>query len=371
MIKVESITRPDLMRYASTQPPTTDEWWEWSPLFHAGNAGKRAITLDLTRPEGIAVFERLLGTADVLIENYTPRVMDQFGFGWDRVHEINPDLVMTRMPAFGLDGPWRDNTGFAQTMECISGMAWLTGFADGPPVLVRGACDPLAGMHAVIATLLALLDRDANGGGRLVEATMVEAALNAAAEQVLEYSATGTVLTRDGNRRRRRAARRVPRARARTSGSRSRSRPTSSGSALRQVLGDPAWATSDSTRTTAGRPRTTRSMSTFERGRRTAARGRRTRCAPPACPPRRSSRPATSCTTRSFGIGIVRDEPHRVTGEHECQALPFRFARSTRGCNVRATLGQHNDEVLSELGLDADEIDALRHAVLSAPPAGL
>ncbi len=200
VIKVESITRPDLMRYASTRPPTTDEWWEWSPLFHTGNAGKRALTLDLTRPEGVAVFERLLGTADVLVENYTPRVMEQFGLGWDRVHEINPDLIMTRMPAFGLDGPWRDNTGFAQTMECIAGMAWLTGFADGPPVLVRGACDPLAGMHAVIATLLALLDRHANGGGRLIEATMVEAALNAAAEQVLEYSATGTVLTRDGNR---------------------------------------------------------------------------------------------------------------------------------------------------------------------------
>src|SRR4029077_13039030 len=93
-----------------------------------------------------------------------------------------------------------DNTGFAQTMECIAGMAWLTGFADGPPGLLPGACDPLAGMHAVIATLLALLDRHENGGGRLIEATMVEAALNAAAEQVLEYSATGIVLTRDGNR---------------------------------------------------------------------------------------------------------------------------------------------------------------------------
>ena len=251
MIKVESITRPDLMRYASTQPPTTDEWWEWSPLFHTGNAGKRAITLDLTRPEGVDVFERLLGTADVLVENYTPRVMEQFGLGWDRVHEINPDLIMTRMPAFGLDGPWRDNTGFAQTMECVSGMAWLTGFAGRTTRArarrVRSACrDARRHRHACWRSL----DRDAHGGGRQVEATMVEAALNAAAEQVLEYSATGTVL----HPRRQPIApgaappRRLPRAPVRTAGSRSRSRPTRSGMHCAKCS-EQTWATTTDSHT--------------------------------------------------------------------------------------------------------------------------
>ena len=126
--------------------------------------------------------------------------MEQFGFDWDRVHSLNDQLIMVRMPAFGLDGPWRDRTGFAQTMECLTGMSWLTGFAEGPPVLVRGACDPLAGMHAVIATMLALMERDRGGGGNLVEAAMVESVLNAAAEQVVEYSSSGTLLCRDGNR---------------------------------------------------------------------------------------------------------------------------------------------------------------------------
>ena len=152
VIKIESVTRPDNMRFASTRPPTHDRWWEWSPIFHAANAGKRGVTFDLSRPEGSEMFERLLQTADVLVENFTPRVMEQFGFDWDRVHSLNDQLIMVRMPAFGLDGPWRDRTGFAQTMECLTGMSWLTGFAEGPPVLVRGACDPLAGMHAVIAS---------------------------------------------------------------------------------------------------------------------------------------------------------------------------------------------------------------------------
>ena len=92
VIKVESVTRPDNMRFASTRPPTHDRWWEWSPIFHAANAGKRGVTFDLSRPEGSEMFERLLQTADVLVENFTPRVMEQFGFGWDRVHSLNDQL---------------------------------------------------------------------------------------------------------------------------------------------------------------------------------------------------------------------------------------------------------------------------------------
>ena len=160
----------------------------------------RSVTVDLSAPAGREVFLDLLRSADVLIENYTPRVMENFGLDWPEVHAVNPRLVMVRMPAFGLDGPWRDRTGFAQTMECVSGMAWRTGFPDGPPVLVRGACDPLAGMHAVVATLLALRRRNQEGQGSLVESVMVEAALNAAAEQIVECSVSGEVMAREGNR---------------------------------------------------------------------------------------------------------------------------------------------------------------------------
>src|SRR5207249_6155477 len=102
VIKVESVARPDLMRYSSTKPPTEDRWWEWGPLFHAVNVGKRGITLDLTQEAGSEMFERLVATADVLVENYTPRVMDQFGLTWDRLHAANPRLIMVRMPAFEL-----------------------------------------------------------------------------------------------------------------------------------------------------------------------------------------------------------------------------------------------------------------------------
>ena len=113
----------------------------------------------------------------MVVENYTPRVLEKFDLGWDVVHATNPRAVMVRMPAFGLDGPWRDRPGFAQTMEQVTGLAWLTGHVDDQPRIQRGPCDPNGGMHAVIGALVALEVRDRTGEGSLVESTMFEAAL--------------------------------------------------------------------------------------------------------------------------------------------------------------------------------------------------
>jgi crotonobetainyl-CoA:carnitine CoA-transferase CaiB-like acyl-CoA transferase len=366
VIKVESVTRPDYMRFASARPPTDEDWWEWGALFHGANVGKRAITLDLTRAAGVQAFERLATTADVLIENYTPRVMEQFGLGWDRLHEVNPDLIMVRMPAFGLGGPWRDRTGFAQTMECLTGMAWLTGFPDGPPVLVRGACDPLAGMHAVIATLLALIERDQSGGGRLVETVMVEAALNAAAEQVAEYGATGTVLRRDGNRGPVAAPQGVYPctgddrwlALAVVTDDQWRS--------LRQVVGDPTWAAEIEADTAADRRRNhdaldaalARWLGPLDRDE-TAA--RLVAAGVPACPVVPSRDILSNPQLRARKLFEV--ESHPVTGEHEIPMLPFRFSRVDHWLRAPApTLGQHNTEVLSEIGIDPVAQDELRQS---------
>ena len=107
---------------------------------------------------------------------------------------------MVRMPGFGLDGPWRDNPAFAFVIEDASGLTWLTGYPDQNPVEPYCVGDPNAGMHALSGLLLALEHRRRTGEGVLVEAAMVDAALNVAAEQVIEHSAYGALLQRDGNR---------------------------------------------------------------------------------------------------------------------------------------------------------------------------
>jgi crotonobetainyl-CoA:carnitine CoA-transferase CaiB-like acyl-CoA transferase len=201
VVHLESVTRIDGMR--ATGGALKDrypDWWEASALFASINTNKRDVTLNLQAERGRAALEKMVRWADVLIENFTPRVMDNFGLTWDVLHALNPQLIMVRMPAFGLDGPWRDWTGFAQTMEQVTGLAWVTGHVDDQPRIQRGPCDIVSGVHAVFSTLVALNVRAAKGEGVHVESTMVEAALNAAAEQIVEYGAYGHVMAREGNR---------------------------------------------------------------------------------------------------------------------------------------------------------------------------
>ena len=188
------------MRMTGGQFQHLDDWWEYSQLFQGANTNKRGLTLDLATDEGRDLFVRLAATADVVVENYTPRVFENFGFDRETLAADNPSLIFARMPAFGLNGPWRDRPGFAQTMEQVTGLAWVTGHRDDQPRIQRGPCDPNAGMHAVFAILGALIERDRSGEGAFLELTMVEAALNVAAEQVIEWTAHGHLMERGGNR---------------------------------------------------------------------------------------------------------------------------------------------------------------------------
>ncbi|HVQ50339.1 MAG TPA: CoA transferase [Mycobacterium sp.] len=200
VIKIEAIQRPDGIRYSGGMRTDVDDWWEYGWVFHAMNTNKRSVTLDLESEDGVGLFKQLVSQADVVIENFSPRVMDQFGLGADALLAIKPNLVVVRMPAFGLTGPWRDRVGFAPTMEQIAGLAWVTGLPEGPPVPPRGACDPLAGAHAAFASLAALEFADRTGRGQLVEVPMIETVLNVTATQTIEFDVFGEVLSRRGNR---------------------------------------------------------------------------------------------------------------------------------------------------------------------------
>ncbi len=198
VIKVESHKRPDGMRFAGSMSQET--MWEWGPVFHGANTGKRELTLDVLSDEGRVLLEKLVAVSDVVLENYSPRVMENWGLTWETVKKLNPRAIMVRMPAFGLTGPWRDRTGFAMTIEQASGLAFRTGDPDGRPMVPRGVCDPMGSMHAAYALLLALKDREETGKPQLVEVPLVEVGLNAAAEQVVEWSANKNLLQRMGNR---------------------------------------------------------------------------------------------------------------------------------------------------------------------------
>ncbi|MBV8787109.1 MAG: CoA transferase [Mycobacterium sp.] len=200
VIHVESTRRPDGTRLIAGVPITEPQWWEKSPIFSALNTNKKGLTLDLQHPRGRELLNRLIATCDVIAENFTPRVLDQLGLDFAAVQSIKPDAVMLRMPGFGLDGPWRDNPAFAYVIEAASGLSWLTGYPDRTPYDPYSIGDPNAGIHALNALLLALEHRRRTGQGVFIEAAMVDAALSISAEQIIEYSAYGALLDRAGNR---------------------------------------------------------------------------------------------------------------------------------------------------------------------------
>lgn len=200
VVKIESVQRPDGYRFIQTFTGLGEKWYEMGGSFQATNLGKREVALDLRRPEGREIFCDLVREADVVLENFSPRVMENFGLGWEQLQAIRPELLMVRMPGFGLEGPWRDWVAYALVLEQVAGMSWVTGHVGGDPLNPGGFLDCVVSMHAATALQAALLHRERTGEGQLIEMPQLETALCLTAEQTIAYSMREEVLTRQGNR---------------------------------------------------------------------------------------------------------------------------------------------------------------------------
>ncbi len=371
VIHVESARRPDPMRFNTIRSMDDDQWWEWSPLFQGPNTNKRGLTLDLGADRGRELARELIARSDVVVENYSPRVMEGWGLSYEDVHAINPQAIMVRSPAFGLSGPWRDRGGYAQTMEMASGLAWLTGWPDDPPEVPNGPMDPIAGTHATIALLLALEHRRRTGEGVLVEVPMIGGALNVAAEQVVEYSAYGNLLERQGNRSFFAAPQGVYRtADLLPDGTQDRWVLISVATdeqwvALRQALQDPAWARDPAFATVEGRRLAhdliDENLSAWTLGR--GADDIVELLAAGGVPASKVLLQHESAELAQLAArGFLERLRHPVTGDITVVGYPAKFEHNTRSLNRTAapTLGQHNREILTDvLGLLDEDVDAL------------
>jgi crotonobetainyl-CoA:carnitine CoA-transferase CaiB-like acyl-CoA transferase len=378
VVKVEAVQRPDGIRFAGGQINTDDGWWDRSWVFQASNAGKRGITLDLTSSRGRELLHRLLESADVLTENYSPRVMEQFGLSYDDLASRHPQLIVVRMPAYGLDGPWSDRVGFALTMEALAGMATVTGHPEGRPTCPGGVLDPIAGMHAAYATLLALASRDTTGRGQLVEVPMIECALNVAAEALLEHGAYGAVLGRNGNRGTGHVLEDVYACVEHESWIAVTIADADQAKAVAELMSaagaDAPAALLDPERWSAERDALAEALSTFfSTQERDTAVAELVAAGVPAGAVR-----LPTVADRNPHLDARRFfEPHEhpTLGTLKYPVLPTRFSSWT-GSVHRApapTLGQHNDELLGgELGLSADVMEQLRtEGVVGSRPVGL
>lgn len=163
---------------------------------------KKSITLDLRRAEGVEVVMRLVRHCDVLIENYRPGKLEEWGLGPDQLHAENPALVIARISGFGQDGPYQRRVGFGGVAEAMGGIRATTGYPDRPPTRVGVSLgDTLAGLYAAIGVLMALLSaaRGSDVRGETVDVALTEAVLSIMESVVPEYSAYDVIRKRSGN----------------------------------------------------------------------------------------------------------------------------------------------------------------------------
>src|SRR3984885_7299799 len=173
VIKVERAGEGDATRGQLRDVPEAD-----SLYFTMLNHNKRSITIDTKKPRGKQVLETLIKSCDVLVENFAPGALDRMGFSWERIHELNPRMVVASVKGFG-PGKYEDCKVYENVAQCAGGAASTTGFDDGPPV-VSGAQigDSGTGLHLALGICAALLQRHTTGRGQVVLAPMQDAVLN-------------------------------------------------------------------------------------------------------------------------------------------------------------------------------------------------
>ncbi len=199
-IKVESIQYLDTWRVGGTAASTGEERWERSPLWNSVNVDKLGITLDLTRSRGVELFKQLVKTSDIVAENYTPRVMKNFGLDYSVLKEVNPKIIMISLPAHGSTGPWKEYPGFAASIEQMAGLPQLTGYPDGPPKMSgAGFTDAVSGVNGMMAIMFALLSRQMTGRGQYIDLSQVEAVTCLIGDAIVDYTMNKRIQSRRGN----------------------------------------------------------------------------------------------------------------------------------------------------------------------------
>ena len=197
VIKVEHPDGGDPMRRFGTATALPDATLKW--LSESRN--KKSVTCDLLRPEGVALFLKLVAKSDVLVENFRPGTMEGWGLGWDVLHEANPKLVMLRVTGYGQTGPYRRRSGFAHIAQAFGGLNYLAGFPGETPVLPGTVPlgDYIASLFGAVGVMIALRHAAHTGRGQVIDVGIYEAVFRLLEELAAAYGLHGTVREREGS----------------------------------------------------------------------------------------------------------------------------------------------------------------------------
>jgi benzylsuccinate CoA-transferase BbsF subunit len=208
VIKVETRTRLDGLRLG--RPMVGEDisggdrglWPELQPVFHGINRNKLGVTLDLKTPEGMALVKDLISRSDVVMNNYSPGVLERLGLAYPELRKLCPDIILVSMPAAGSTGPLRDILAYAPIIQALSGLMSLVGYSQEEPLvgeLQAPWSDVVAALHGSLAAVAALRHRNQTGRGQAIEVSQLEATTAMLGEGLLAFQMTGRVPTPQGN----------------------------------------------------------------------------------------------------------------------------------------------------------------------------
>ncbi len=168
--------------------------------FNTWNRNKRSITLDMSYSEAKEIVLKLVAKSDILIENFSPRVMKNWGLDYNKLSQVNPNLIMVSMSAMGQTGPWKDFVAFGPTLQALSGLTYLTSFSEETPMgLGYAFADPIAGLYAAFAVLAALEYRERTGKGQYIDLSEYEAICTLMGTALLDMLVNGQEIKPQGN----------------------------------------------------------------------------------------------------------------------------------------------------------------------------
>lgn len=202
VIRFESPNRLDVTRsLILTDNDGIDHSWHRACYFVIRNANKREMVLDMAKPEAIAIMKKLIAGADVVAESFTPHVMENWGLGYESLKALNPGIVMISLSGYGQYGPMRDLSGYGMGLEPASGLSSITGYTGGAPMRSGlSFTDPYSGFLGAGAVLTALAYRRRTGKGQYIDLSEQEAAIPLVGAAIMEKQLTGRVAERMGNR---------------------------------------------------------------------------------------------------------------------------------------------------------------------------
>jgi formyl-CoA transferase len=194
VVKIEAPDGGDPLRGWRKLHEGTSLWW------FVQSRNKKSVTVNLRSEAGQEIVRKLAQDADILVENFRPGAMEKWGLGWDRLSALNPGLIMVRLSGYGQTGPYRDQPGFGAIGEAMGGIRFVTGYPDRPPVRAGISLgDSVAAMYGVIGALMGLHARQGNGGrGQVVDVALYEAVFSLMESLLPEYDRFGFVRTRSG-----------------------------------------------------------------------------------------------------------------------------------------------------------------------------